>query len=229
MFIALAVQLFLRNKAQAAKRRRWNAWGLGLASAYAALSFGFKGIASYGFGSDLERRGTPYLRRTEAPTPFNILLWRAVVERDQEFRVGYRSIFEGPSSPVHWTIYPKGHDAVKTMRNLPEMQAVDWFSDGWWIARPHVKGAWIGDLRFGEMRTWGNREGMVDNRFGFAWDLLPHDEHDHLRTKARQMGNTKEMMRRLAWRALGKHEVWDANPRLEGVSGSLPEFLAVEE
>lgn len=229
MFIALAVQLFLRSKAQAVKRRRWNAWGLGLASAYAALSFGFKGIASYGFGSDLERRETTYLRRIEAPTPFNILLWRAVVERDKEFWVGYRSIIEGPSSPVHWTIYPKGHDTVAKMGKLREMQTVDWFSDGWWIARPHAKGAWIGDLRFGEMRTWGNREGMVDNRFGFAWDLLPDAEHDHLRTKARQAGNAKEMMRRLAWRTLGKYEAWDANPRLEGVSGSLPEFLAVEK
>lgn len=229
MLIALGVQVFLRRKHQLAKRRRWNAWGLGLASGYALLSLGFKGIVSHGFGRDLETRKASYLRRIEAPTPFNILLWRAVVERDKEFWVGYRSIFEGPSRPVRWTVYPKGHEAVRNLRNLREMQTVDWFADGWWIARPHAKGAWIGDLRFGEMRSWGNREGMVDNRFSFSWDLLPDAEHDRLRSKARQATDAKDMMRRLAWRSLGKHDMWDARPRLEGVSGSLPEFLAVEE
>jgi hypothetical protein len=33
----------------------------------------------------------------------------------------------------------------------------------------------------------------------------------------------------MAARLLGKRQAWEANPRLAGVTGSLPEFLAVEE
>jgi hypothetical protein len=33
----------------------------------------------------------------------------------------------------------------------------------------------------------------------------------------------------MALRIAGDHAEWEANPRLAGVTGSLPEFLAVKE
>ena len=63
----------------ASKRRRLCYWGLGLTTAYAIFSTGLKIVASAGFEADLARRGVKYLRRMESPTPFNCLLWRAVV------------------------------------------------------------------------------------------------------------------------------------------------------
>jgi hypothetical protein len=188
-----------------------------------------KFVASAGFDADLARRGTVFERRMEAPTPFNILLWRSVVDRGNEFWVGYRSVFEGPSTPVRWTVYPQGADALDGLRDLREVKTLQWFSDGWWIARPHVKGAWIGDLRFGETRRWGDRKGMVDSRLAFAWDVLPGETHDRLRTKFPSREKAGEMLRRMGLRIVGNHKAWEANPRLEGVTGSLPEFLAVEE
>ena len=94
MLVALVWLAFLRTKKQLPKRRKLNAWGLGIATAYALLSIGMKFVASAGFEADLARRGTVYQRRMEAPTPFNILLWRSVVDRGDELWVGYRSVFE---------------------------------------------------------------------------------------------------------------------------------------
>jgi hypothetical protein len=68
------VRAVLRTKKQLPQRRRLNAWGLGLASAYALLSVAMKFAASAGFEADLARRGVAFERRMEAPTPFNILL-----------------------------------------------------------------------------------------------------------------------------------------------------------
>jgi inner membrane protein len=227
MLVALVWLAFLRHKKQLAKRRRLNAWGLGLSTAYAVLSVGMKFTASAGFAADLERRGVSYERRMEAPTPFNIVLWRAVVDRGDELWVGYRSVFDGRDKPVRWTVYPRGAAALEGMENMREVMRVRWFSDGWWIARRHAKGVWMADLRFGEGRTWGAKEGMVDNRPAFAWDVIPTADRDRLNAYHPARVNPGETMRRLVHRAVGDDDNWEATPRLAGVTGRLPEFLQV--
>lgn len=229
MLVALLWILFLRQPAQQAKRRRINAIALCLACAYTALSFGAKALASRGFEADLERRGIEAVRRMESPTPFNIVLWRSVMERGDAIWVGYRSLLDRGSQPVRWTIYPKGREAASAHAGGRELNLVEHFSGGWWICRPHAKGLWIGDMRFGEMREWGNRTGMVDHRLVFSWDLLDEGEDRLRQLRARRGGGAVELLKRLGSRALGNREAWEAHPRLEGVTGSLPESLAVEE
>lgn len=229
MLVTLVWLAFLRTKKQLPKRRRLNAWGLGIATAYALLSVGMKFAASAGFDADLARRGVKYERRMEAPAPFNILLWRSVVDRGDEFWVGYRTVFESRSAPVRWTVFPQGADSVAAMEDLREVKRVMWFSDGWWIARKHAKGVWMGDLRFGEGRTWGDRKGMVDSRLSFSWNVLPQEDGDRLHPLHPSRTNADETLKRMALRIAGKREAWEATPRLAGVTGSLPEFLAVEE
>ncbi len=229
MLVALVWLAFLRTKKQLPKRRRLNAWGLGIASAYALLSVGMKFVASAGFEADLARRGVSVQRRMEAPTPFNILLWRSVVDRGDVLWVGYRTVFEPRDAPVRWTIYPRQADALAGMEDLREVKTIQWFSDGWWIARRHAKGIWMGDMRFGESRTWGDKKGMVDSRASFAWNIFTSDEGERLRPTGRARGDVESTLRRMGLRILGKRDEWEAIPRLAGVTGSLPEFLAVEE
>jgi inner membrane protein len=70
----------------------------------------------------------------------------------------------------------------------------------------------------------------VDSRLVFAWDILPRVESgERLRGLSSGRDNAGETLKRLARRAVGDREAWEANPRLAGVTGSLPEFLAVEE
>ncbi len=229
MLVALVWLAFLRTKKQLPQRRRLNAWGLGISTAYAALSVGMKFVASAGFEADLLRRGVTFERRMEAPTPFNIVLWRSVVDRGDEFWVGYRTVFESRDTPVRWTVYPKGAGALDSMAHLREAKTLKWFADGWWIARAHAKGAWVGDIRFGEARTWGDKKTMVDSRLAFSWDLMPGARGDKLHQIHPARNNPSETLERMTMRIIGKRDAWEANPRLAGVTGSLPEFLAVEE
>ncbi len=230
MLVTLAWLAFLRTKKQVPKRRKLNAWGLGLAAGYVLLSVGMKFAASAGFDADLARRGVKFQRRTEAPTPFNILLWRSVVDHGDAFWVGYRTVFESRATPVRWTVYPKGASALAGIEGMREVKTLEWFADGWWIARPHANGAWIGDLRFGEARSWGDKKTMVDSRMVFAWDVFPDKEHgDKLRQIHPANLNSIDTLRRMALRMVGNRSEWEANPRLAGVTGSLPEFLAAEE
>ncbi|TAG10190.1 MAG: metal-dependent hydrolase [Verrucomicrobia bacterium] len=229
MLVALIWLAFLKSKNQLAMRRKLNAWGLGLASAYALLSVGMKFVASAGFEADLARRGVKFERRMEAPTPFNIILWRSVVDRGDEFWVGYRSIFESHETPVRWTIYPKDAAALDGMADLKETRIVKWFADGWWIARAHDQGAWIGDLRFGEGRRWTDDQGIVDHRMIFAWDLHPEARGERLQPLSSGRDGAGETLQRLFQRISGNPKTWEANPRLDGVTGRSPELLNVME
>lgn len=229
LVVSLIWLAFYRTKKQQRKRGRILAWGLGLSTGYILFTIGMKFLVSHGFEKDLARRKITYERRMEAPTPFNSLLWRSVVDRGDEIWVGYRSIFELPSTPTRWTIYPRQEEVVAPFMNEREIKTLEWFSRGWWIARPHAQGIWLADMRFGETRTFDAKPGMVDSRIMFSWSFVPDAEGDRLRSKPPRVGDPKNSLKRIAMRIFGKTEKWEANPRLAGIPGTLPEFLAVSE
>jgi inner membrane protein len=217
-----------KKPAPKSKRTKLCYWGLGLSAGYAMFAAGMKLVASAGFDDDLARRGTKFERRMDSPTPFNCLLWRSVVDCGSEFRVGYRTVFESRTKPVRWTVYPKGTEALAKVAEMRETKTLAGVSDGWWIARPHAKGAWIGDIRFPEVRVWGSKKGMVDSRLERSWVISISDEDHHLRQLSSE-GKSGDYLQRMGRRIVGYRDSWEANPRLAGVAGSLPEFLAVEE
>lgn len=229
MLIAIARLAFLRTKKQIPQRQKINAWGLGIASGYALLSIAMKFTASAGFEADLIRRDAKVIRRMEAPTPFNILLWRSVADCGDSLWVGYRTVFESKTTPVRWTVYPKNADVLENLTTAREVKTLRWFSNDWWIARSHVKGAWIADMRFGEIRNWGVRKGMVDHSPLFAWDYRPDEKYDKLRQARQAAISPGETLKRLGLRIIGQRDAWDAYPRLVGATGQLPEVLTSEE
>lgn len=209
-------------------RRRRFYWGVGASLIYALAGLGLKFYVAAGFKADLTRRGTQYMRQIESPVSSNIFLWRAVVERGDQFWVGYRSVFEMPSAPVRWTVYPKGDSALAGVSALRETKTLSGVTDGWWLVRPHAKGAWVGDLRLPEFRTWGSKKGMVDSRLANSWVIDPKSQGDRLRGSYIEKGDAGDYLKRMLARTVGKRESWEANPRLAGVP-SLPESLSVEE
>ncbi len=229
LLVSLIWLAFYRSKKQQPKRTRILNWGLGLSSGYVVLSFALKFYASHSFDADLARRSIEYNRRIEAPTAFNTLLWRSIVEREDEIWVGYRSVFDMPSKPIRWTVYPRQKEIVTPFASEREVQTIDWFSQGWWIARPHAQGIWIADMRFGETRIYDEKPGMVDSRFMFSWSFEPKREGDRLNNTRPSARNAKETLKRIGHRILGNTEQWEANPRLAGMPGAFPESLRVVE
>lgn len=218
-----------KKPVQLSKRVKLLRWGLGLSAGYAVLAFGFKLVASSGFEADLARRDAKMIRRMEAPTPFNAFLWRSVADQGDDLWVGYRTIFELHKTPVRWTVYPKRREDLESVADLRETKTLVAASDGWFLARPHAKGAWVGDLRFPEFRVWGNKKTMVDSRLVRTWVIDAKNDGDRLREYRMNPTADPDYLKRLFLRVFGYREEWEANPRLGGVSGSLPEFLPVQQ
>lgn len=229
LIISLIWIALLRTKKLQKKRTRLLYWGLTISSVYVLFSLGMKFLVSAAFEADLTRRGAIPQRRIEAPTAFNTLLWRSVADHGDEIWVAYRSVFDPASKPIRWTVYPRNRDAIKPFEKEREVQTIDWFSDGWWIARPHANGVWIADLRFGETRLYDEKPGMVDSRFMFSWSFLPNEERERLQNTSSAPRDVKDALKRIGLRIFGKTDSWEANPRLAGIPGTLPEWLNVIE
>jgi len=229
LLVMLLSLIGLRSKqAQIKRRRRWG-WGVGLCGGYLVLAGLTKWTSAAGFTADLAHRGSSYARLTESPSPWNLLLWRGLVDRGDEIWVGYRSVFEWYSTPVRWTVFPRQRQALATLADTPDAKRVAAFADDWWIARSNKTGVWLADLRGGECRQWGERKGMVDTRFQHAWQLTRQAASDPLQAIIAEPQNRAETARRLLQRSVGERDAWDAIPRLAGVPGALPELLRVIE
>lgn len=226
MLVAAMWLAFLRKKDP--KRSRLGVRGLIVSTVYVALSCGAKAWVSSGFDADLVRRKVVCERRMEGPTPFNILLWRSVVDCGDTVWVGYRSVFEMKETPVKWTVIPRQREAFAEVADTREAKTLDRFSNGWWIARKTATGVWIADMRFGETRVWEKKE-TVDLRPAFSWLLLYKDEGERLQTQPRETKNRGEMLKRMAGRIFGNRVEWEGYPRLTGNPGSLPELLNWED
>ena len=195
---------------------------LAISSVYVGLSYWAKHAVSSAVVADLDGRGIDWSRKMESPAPFSILLWRAVIEREEEFWVGYRSIFDG-DSPVAWTIYPKQSGVPAELADDFEVRAVRRFSNQWWLARETKRGVWLVDLRFGSYREWDDRGLAL--RPVFAWEYQVDGRGDPLKKTVKEDREIGPMMGRLWKRMLGDEEVFEGAPRLIGNPATTSEAL----
>lgn len=238
LVVAVVIGLFVQPKDwRKGKGIRSAWWCLGVSSLYVCLSFWAKHTVSRQIEGDLARRGATWQRRMEAPSAFNILLWRTLVERPGEIWIGYRSVFDDPKLPVRWVIVPKGEAAMAKYADAREVKTIREFSKGWWIAREAPGGLWLADMRFGEGRAWDERG--VALRPTFAWTFEVAKESDRLRRRERdendggESARRMEMLRRMFRRVFGEPDAIDSSagnnmPRLIGNPGVIQEYLSGE-
>jgi inner membrane protein len=224
LVVAVIIGLFVKPKEwKKGKGIRSAAWCLGISSFYVILSIWAKLSVSRAVEADLVKRGVTWQRKMEAPTIFNILLWRTLVECPGEIWIGYRSVFDASGQPIHWTVVPKHEEIAAKHAEAREVKIVKWFSKGWWIARESADGIWLADLRFAEMRSWDERG--VAFRLPFTWTYQPDSTKDRLHHQEREARDPGELLRRMGRRISGEDAAWEGNPRLIGQFLALQEYL----
>ncbi|MFU8893406.1 MAG: metal-dependent hydrolase [Luteolibacter sp.] len=229
LLICIPWLAFLRNKKEQPKRRRILIRGLALTISYLAFAVGMKFTADAGFRSDLATHRADGERRIVIPTASNALVWRAVVDRDQEVWVGHRSVFQRYSSSVRWVAYPRGDIAAGSWADEREVARIKSFSDGFWIARSHKRGLWIADIRAGTACDLGAHGKHAEFRMLRAWNFEPEAPKDRLIPSHADAPGVVSSLRKAGWWIRGHDPVELLPPRLAGVPGRFPEMLPVVE
>ena len=156
--------------------RRWCTWlGLFLSTAY----IGWAGIAksqiSERFRTEMQRAGIEASMYQTAPSVANTLLWRCVVKEQQQdklgYWIGYASLMDEEDF-VHWRWVPAQDELLGPAQQTQAVDAIQWFSMGYWIARQNADGGLsIADIRFGETTMGIEAIEGIDQPWIFNWQL----------------------------------------------------------
>lgn len=94
------------------------------------------------------------------------MLWRAVVERTDDFLIGYHSWFD--ARPVTFVSIPKCHDLIDSVRTTRAVAKLVWFTQNWFVCEKTDGAIRFHDLRFG-------RAGLYDGSWIFSWRIIHED------------------------------------------------------
>ena len=146
LLLGVAAALVLRRERPLG--RRLNGVGLGLGVAWLALTVAIKVHVGRVIADSLPPAGI--VRYLTTPTPFNVVLWRAVaMTTDDRYLEGYYSLLD-PEPAVAFVSRPAGHALLEPLRSEPAVARVAWFSRGFFAGRELGNAEIvISDLRMG--------------------------------------------------------------------------------
>ena len=143
--ICLVILMFYRRRSKF--RATWLKVGLVASTGYLLFTFGNKLYIDTVFKSSLRAKGITFSRYFTQPTIFNNVLWYGVVERENDYYVGYYSLLDSKDQFSDWRQLPKVRDLEAS--EFQRINKMDWFSNGYYtiyrIDDTHYK---YNDLRY---------------------------------------------------------------------------------
>jgi len=147
------------------KRRKVNNIGLTISTTYLMLTVIFKGIGYHHFTNSLENQNIKYANFQPCATPFNTLLWTALVDTEDKFLIGYYSLFDGDKE-IEFTEFEKNYNLLGPMKDEDLVQRLARISEGWYTISKDGDKTYFNDMRFGQIGITNDSD-----RFGFSQEL----------------------------------------------------------
>ena len=130
------------------KKLSWNSAGLALSSAYLLFGLAAQQFAYAEVKQQLALSGQHADKILVTATPFNTLLWRAVVIKDGEYLEGYYSLLDG-STPMQWRSFTRDQALIEQWQDNPAVARLAWFSHGFYQLEQKDNQLLLTDLRMG--------------------------------------------------------------------------------
>ncbi len=122
--------------------------GLSVSTAYLALTLLFQAHVTAIIEEDLRESAMAQARLLVIPTPFNALLWRAVVMQEDAYYVGYYSLL-APRRPIEFKSYAHDEQLLEAHADVWAVRRLKWFSRGFLSAEVRAGQLVLSDLRMG--------------------------------------------------------------------------------
>lgn len=155
LLIGTLVVLF--SKRSSLVRKRANRLALILSSSYLLLTVFAKLHVKQVVEDSLNQQSLVYDKYLTSPTFFNAALWSVVVKQDNQYQVGYYSLFDSdqrlqlkviPQRAKLLQAYRQDEETKKTLDELID------FTEGFYALQPLGEGVQFSDLRFGIITGW---------------------------------------------------------------------------
>lgn len=148
-FLALVVAAMFYAK-ESSKRRWLNGAGLIFACCYLAFTVGNKMRVDNIVETSLNKQGITYNRYMTNPTPLNNVLWYTMVETDDNYYLGYTSMFDRDNH-VQFYALPRKQTLPANLQNDERINTILFVSNGFYTVTGNTDTLYIHDLRFGLM------------------------------------------------------------------------------
>ena len=204
MLVGLVWVCFYDPESDERRKVMWRAFGM--SCLYISFSFVMKLWASDQIKTNVAAEIPGGKVIAVAPTPFNTLLWRGLVETEDAYWVTYWSPFDDKSSGFEYV--PKQHELAKRFEGEELFEALKWFSRGHWVAREHQddKVVFV-DVRFGELRDVGRNQLHPMFQWHLYFDEAGELQAPSYRPKSYEM---KAALGLILERIGGKTERWES-------------------
>lgn len=199
-----------------------------LASCYTAWSLTIQSVADAKFRRVITEKGYEVSRHLTSAGPFTTFLWRHLAETHDGYLLGYWSVFDDRQREVEFHFIPKSANKAEALLGSRSFVAIEWFSQGWWVALPGDDGTIrIIDLRFTEIPSSPLDPHEYWN-WPFSWSFLPLlQEEQPLQAVAPRPGSLLPTLVMLAGRIAGGDGWLNANQGME--LGFLHESIETED
>ena len=126
--ICLIVLMFYNRKND--KRKFWLKIGFGISSAYMLFTIGNKIYVDSVFKSSLTENQIDYSRFSAQPAILNNILWYGIAETEDNYHVGFYSLFDTSNHFSDWETIPKKRDISKD--DYKDLKDLTWFSNNYY-------------------------------------------------------------------------------------------------
>lgn len=183
----VCVLVAMRHARTDPRRRRINALGIAISSAYMVLTIVLKLIATNNIAGSLARQNITYTELSTRPTPFNAILWSANVDAGDHYLLGYYSLLD-TRPEVAFVQVDKDTALLGPWAGNDKVQRLARLTEGNYVVRQRNDTLVFSDLRFGQMG-----DPSPDKPFVFSYRLIPEGNDLRVELIPPGEGSSEEM------------------------------------
>ncbi|MEM8966063.1 MAG: metal-dependent hydrolase [Bacteroidota bacterium] len=200
LLIGTLIVLFFARKSP--HRKQVNRWALILSTAYLAITVFIKLHVRQVVQENLATQSISHGKFLTSPTFFNNVLWSVIVKQEDQYQVGYYSLFDSDRALQLKTIPQQAELLQAYTEDLETQEKVAGlinFTEGFYALRPHDKGAQFNDLRFGIITGWFD----LTRDYIFSYQFTKENDHVLIQQQDRTAQPNSSDLQRFFQRTLG--------------------------